>query len=80
MDLNLARHVLLWCLVFNYGVLLAWAGMFVFAHDRMWRLHRRWFRISPEAFDLLNWAGLAVYKSGVLLFNVAPLVALYAVA
>lgn len=80
MDLNLARHVLWWCLGINYAVLLLWAGAFIFAHDRLWRLHRRWFHITPEAFDLLNWAGLAGYKIGVLLLNLAPLVALYTAA
>jgi Family of unknown function (DUF6868) len=50
--------------------------VFVFAHDAIHRLHRRWFRLSVEAFDAFHYGAMAVYKVGVLLFNVAPLIAL----
>lgn len=70
------RDVLVWSLVVNYGILLVWFVMFSLAHDAVYRLHTRWFRLSRETFDALNYGGMAVYKIGVLLFNVAPLVAL----
>ena len=43
----------------------------------MYRLHQRWFKLSRETFDALNWAGIAVYKLGIMLLNLVPLVALY---
>lgn len=43
----------------------------------MYGLHLRWFKISREAFDARNWAGIAVYKLGIILLNPVPLVALY---
>ena len=67
---------LVWCLVVNYVILLWWFGVFVFARGWMYRLHSRWFRISEERFDAIHYAGMAVYKIGVLLFNLAPLIAL----
>jgi len=70
------RDVLVWSLVVNYGILLVWFVMFSLAHDTVYRLHTRWFRLSRETFDALNYGGMAVYKIGVLLFNVAPLLAL----
>lgn len=70
------RDVLVWSLVVNYVILLVWFVMFSLAHDAVYRLHTRWFRLSRETFDALNYGGMAVYKIGVLLFNVAPLVAL----
>ena len=70
------RDVLVWSLVVNYGILLVWFVMFSLAHDAVYRLHTRWFRLSRETFDALNYGGMAVYKIGVLLFNVAPLVGL----
>lgn len=70
------RDVLVWSLVVNYGILLVWFVMFSLAHDAVYRLHTRWFRLSRETFDALNYGGMAVYKIGVLLLNVAPLVAL----
>lgn len=70
------RDVLVWSLIVNYGILLVWFVMFSLAHDAVYRLHTRWFRLSRETFDALNYGGMAVYKIGVLLLNVAPLVAL----
>lgn len=76
MDLSTLRDVLVWSLVVNYGILLVWFVMFSLAHDAVYRLHTRWFRLSRETFDALNYGGMAVYKIGVLLLNVAPLFAL----
>jgi hypothetical protein len=56
---------------------LAWSGAFIFAHDWMFRVHTRWFRLSVETFDAIQYAGIAVYKIGIFLFNLMPLLALY---
>ena len=42
----------------------------------MYRLHARWFKLSVEAFDTMHYAGLSLYKIGVILFNLVPLIAL----
>lgn len=76
MNLELARTVLLWCAAINYGVLLLWFLVFVFAHDWMRGLHGRWFRMPVEQFDAIHYAAMAVYKIGILLFNLVPYVAL----
>lgn len=80
MNLDTLRDVLLWSMVVNYGVLLIWFAAFTVAHDRIYALHHRWFSISRETFDTLHYGGMAVYKIGVLLLNVAPLVALWLVS
>ena len=56
----------------NYGILLVWFCAVVFLHDWMRHLHGRWFRLSNEQFDTVHYAGMAVYKIGVLLFNLVP--------
>lgn len=33
MTIELSRNFLLWCTVINYGILLVWFLVFVFAHD-----------------------------------------------
>ncbi|MGJ0484794.1 MAG: DUF6868 family protein [Methylomicrobium sp.] len=43
------------------------------AHASIYRLHTRWFKLSVETFDAIHYSGMAIYKVGVLLFNVAPL-------
>ena len=76
MTTNETRDVLLWCTGLNYAVLLVWFGVFVFAHEWMYRIHGRWFKLPLESFDAIHYAGLAVYKIGIILLNLVPLIAL----
>jgi len=71
------RSFLLWCAVINYGILLLWFLVFVFAHGWMYRLHGRWFQLSREQFDALHYAGMSIFKVGIMLFNLVPCVVLY---
>ncbi len=77
MTIELLKDVLLFCVAFNYAVLLVWFSVFVFAHDWLYNLHARWFRLSVESFDSINYAGVALYKIGNILFFAVPLIALY---
>jgi hypothetical protein len=76
MNLEVLRNFLFWCTVINYGILLVWFMVFVLVRDWMQRLHGRWFRWSGDQFDILHYAGMSVYKIGILLFNLVPYVAL----
>ena len=76
MTSNVARQFLLWCTVIDYGVLLVWFLAFALGHDWMHRLHGRWFRLSREQFDALHYAGMSIFKIGILLFNLVPFVVL----
>lgn len=75
MALENLQVFLAWCAGIHYALLLLWFGVFTLAHDWLYRMHSRWFRLSPERFDELNYAGVAIYKIGVILFCVVPLVA-----
>jgi len=77
MSIEHTRNVLLLCTLINYGILLVWFLVFVFAHDWMRRLHGRWFRLSEEQFDTLHYGGMSIYKIGILLFNLVPCVVLF---
>ena len=79
MNPDAIKELLLYSLVFNYALLMIWFGMFSLAHDRMYRLHSRWFRLSAETFDALHYAGMSCYKIGIILLNIAPLIALWLV-
>ena len=76
MNPDIIKELFLYSLAFNYVILLIWFGVFSFAHDWLYRLHSRWFFISRENFDALHYAGMAFYKIGLILLNIAPLVAL----
>jgi hypothetical protein len=79
-NLNELKPILLWCVGINYSVLLVWFGVFTFAHDWIYRLHGRWFKVRVETFDAVHYAGMAAYKIGILLFFLVPWLALCAVS
>lgn len=70
------ERFLLVCVVLDYAILLLWFAAFTLAHNGLYRLHTRWFVLSRERFDALHYAGMAVYKIGILLFFLVPLLAL----
>lgn len=76
MSIELSRNFLLWSTVINYTILLVWFLVFVLAHDRLCHLHGRWFRLSDEQFDGLHYAGMSIYKIGILLLNLVPFLVL----
>lgn len=77
MDLHHILHFLIICTVCNYVILFIWFVVFSAAHDWLYRLHNRWFRISVETFDSIHYSLMAVYKVGIMLFNLVPLIALH---
>jgi len=72
MTLEMIRAVLAWSTVVNLGILLLWFFFFAVAHDWMYRMHKKWFNLSPEAFDALHYGGMGLYKLGILLLNLVP--------
>ena len=80
MDTDFLCRFLLYALAINYAILLLWFGVFVFARAWMRQLHGRWFALSDASFDALHYGGMAIYKIGILLFNLVPLLALYAMS
>ncbi len=71
------ERVLLASALINYAILLVWFFAFLFAHNFLYRLHTRWFNISVETFDAIHYGAMAVYKIGVLLLNLAPMIAIF---
>ena len=56
------KTFLFWTTVINYGVLLIWFGVFVYAHDWIYRAHTRWFTLTAEKFDVLHDVGMSIYS------------------
>ena len=79
MEIEAVRSFLLWCSVINYGLLILWALLATVGRDRWYGLTGRVFHMSLEQFDLVNYGGIALYKMGVLLLNLVPLIALHVV-
>jgi hypothetical protein len=76
MSVHLLKTALLWCLAFNYGLLLLWVVLLVAARDSFYRLNSRLFGVSRQVFDAANYGGIVGFKLLVIFFNLVPYVAL----
>ena len=76
MTLEIIRRALAWCAVMNLGLLLGWFLFITLAHDWTYRQHSRWFNLPVEKFDTIHYAGMALFKMSVFLFNLVPYFAL----
>ena len=76
MTIEVIRGVLAWSAVINLALLLWWFLFFSLAHDWTYRFHGKWFKLTTEQFDALHYGGMAVFKLGILLFNLVPYLAL----
>jgi hypothetical protein len=76
MSLEQLRDFLLWCAIINYGLLLFWVCIALFARDWMCGLVKSWFGVSSTHVDTVNYAGIAAYKLAILMFNVVPYIAI----
>jgi hypothetical protein len=76
MTIDLVRDLLLWCFVINMGILLWWFLFFALAHDWVYQIHGKWFKLSVDIFDTIHYAGMAFFKICIFLFNIVPYFAL----
>jgi len=70
------REVLGWCAVLNMGVLLLSFLVLVFAGAPIRRLHASLFGLSDGELSRAYFQYLARYKIAILVFNLAPYLAL----
>jgi hypothetical protein len=76
MNIAIVKSVLLWCTLINYGLLAFWGVLMLLPHEWLHRLWGRWYRISPEQFDTVSFAGILFYKILIFVFNLVPYIAL----
>ncbi|HYR91644.1 MAG TPA: hypothetical protein VE422_46760 [Terriglobia bacterium] len=79
MNIEQLRSALLYCTIMNFALLWLWGMLYILPHEWLYRWSGRVFRFSAERFDAINFAGIVLYKVGVLLFNLIPYLALYLV-
>jgi len=76
MGINEIRSLLMWCTIINIGILLLWFAMFAFAGDWLYRYHGKWFPMSRDAFNVVHYSGMGLFKLAIFVFNLVPYVAL----
>jgi len=77
MDSAQLMGFLLRCAAINYAIIIAWFAAFWLAHDALFRLHSRWFHLTHEHFDALNYGGIAAYKILNMVLFMVPVLALW---
>lgn len=80
MELETLRTGLGWVTLINVGLLLLWFGVFCRAHEWLFGIHTRWFRLAPQRFDELHYCAMAVHKLLIWVFLLGPYIALWIVA
>ena len=80
MSVEIVRGFLFWCSLINYSLLVFWALLMMAPHEWMHRIWGRWYRISSEQFDVIQFSGIVLYKLLIFVFNVIPFIALRIVA
>lgn len=76
MDIQTLTAFFMWCTIINVG-LFAWASVWLMlAPDLTYRMQTKFFPIPRENFNVIIYAFLGVFKLFILVFNVAPYVAL----
>ena len=76
MTIEVKRSVLGWCSIINMGILLWWFLFFTLAHDWVYRVHGKWFKLTVEQFDAIHYAGITFFKLVIFVFNIVPYFAL----
>jgi hypothetical protein len=76
MTVETLRSVLGWCAVINMGLLLYWFLFLAYAHDWVYRIHSRWFKIPEENFNSIHYGGMTFFKIAIFVFNIIPYFAL----
>jgi hypothetical protein len=76
MNLETIRDLLAWCSVINIGILLLWFLFFTLAHDWIYRIHNKVYKLPVEQFNAIHYGGMLLYKICFLIFNMVPYFAL----
>lgn len=80
MDLETLRCFFMWCTIFNGALLIFSALMYAFAGDWIYRMHGTLFSLPRDAFNVVLYAFVGLFKILFLVFNLVPFVTLVIIA
>ncbi|MEN8208690.1 MAG: DUF6868 family protein [Candidatus Fermentibacteria bacterium] len=76
MDLITLRTFFMWCTILNGGLLIFSSLGLTFAGNLIYRIHSRWFKMPREAFNIVIYSFLGLYKIVLFVFCLVPYIAL----
>ena len=80
MSMEQLTDFFLWMTIINFGIFLFSVIMAMIFKKLVKRMHSKFFGMSEEHVSTVIYAFFGVYKLGIILLNVAPLVALLIIA
>ena len=80
MSIDILRNMFLWCSIINIVLFLLSAVIIISAHERIFKLHSKWFSLTEKDFNFTMYMMMAVHKILILIFNIIPFIALCIVA
>jgi len=76
MDIQTLERFFMWCTIMNAALLVLSGMIFAFAGDWVYRVQSKWYPISRDAFNVVIYSFIGVFKIFFLMFNLVPYVAL----
>jgi hypothetical protein len=76
MTLEEIRAMVGWCTLINWAILFFWWIMIASARSFVYGVHGKWFDIPHDRLDRIHYQAMALFKIGIILFNLTPYVAL----
>ena len=76
MDIHMLCVFFMWCTIINAGLLILMSLILAFAGDWIYRLHTKLFPMPRETFNVVIYSFLGLYKIALIMFNLAPYLAL----
>lgn len=65
-----------WCTLINWGLLVFWGLMLLLAKDFTYRMHKMFFDLTIEEFNLVHYKMMGQFKLFVFMFNFTPYIVL----
>jgi hypothetical protein len=76
MDIQTLERFLMWCTIINAALLVLAGMIFTFAGDWVYRVQSKWYPISRDAFNVVTYSFIGLFKLFFVTFNLVPYAAL----
>jgi hypothetical protein len=76
MDIKVIQTFFMWCTIINAALLVLTGMIFTFAGDWVYRVQSKWYPISRDAFNVVIYSFIGLFKLFFITFNLVPYVAL----
>jgi hypothetical protein len=76
MDIQTLERFLMWCTIVNAALLVLAGMIFTFVGDWVYRVQSKWYPISRDAFNVVTYSFIGLFKLFFITFNLVPYAAL----